>query len=304
MDDATADTFAANEATEQPIDDEQFHDLVRGRIRPLLELAHRLTAICGGELALTRPLSGRLLLESGRMEELLDEYGASHNRRWSRFRALTATLRNFARIGQALAHVQRRLPAYRLQPVATDFLAATGEHLRLVGGVVAEAAAGLLEEAQLLGIEIKDIAPSPEDFVEHLPPGHLVRNREDRITGDTTTTVAHLATEFLNLAAESDLVLAAARVAPADYAACFPDPVSEERLRQLAFRFHNLQSLYDTHVAGTSIDTSDPDLPTLRGHASVIYHLLGIATDLAHYYERHLSPETGDTVLGERPVVA
>jgi len=105
MDDATADTFAANEATEQPIDDEQFHDLVRGRIRPLLELAHRLTAICGGELALTRPLSGRLLLESGRMEELLDEYGASHNRRWSRFRALTATLRNFARIGQGLAHL-------------------------------------------------------------------------------------------------------------------------------------------------------------------------------------------------------
>ena len=77
MDDATADTFAANQAAERPIDDEQFHDLVRRRSRPLLELAHRLTAICDGELALTRPLSGRLLLESGRMEELLDEYGAS-----------------------------------------------------------------------------------------------------------------------------------------------------------------------------------------------------------------------------------
>lgn len=303
MDEATAGKFDAAEAAERLIDDGQFGDLVHQRSRPLLELARRLVAMSGSELALTRPLSGRLLLESGRMEELLDEYGASHNRRWSRFRALTATLRNFARIGQALAHVQRRLPTYRLQPVASDFQAATGDHLRLVGGVVAEVAAGLLEEAGQLGIAIEEIAPSPEDFAEYLPPGRLIRNRDDRITGDTATTVAHLATEFLNLAAESDQMLAAARVAPANYADCFPDPVSEERLRQLAFRFHNLQSLYDTHVAGTSIETADPDLPTLRGHVSVIYHLLGMATDLAHYYERHVSPATGDTVPGERPVV-
>ena len=303
MDDATAEKFAASQVAEQPIDDERFHDLVCERSRPLLELARLLATMGSGKMALTRQLSGRLLLESGKMEELLDEYGASHNLRWSRFRALTATLRNFARIGQALAHVQRRLPAYRLQPVASDFQAATGDQLRLVGGVVADVAAGLLDEAGQLGITIRGIAPPPEDFAQHLPPGRLIRNREDRITGDTATTVAHLATEFLNLAAESDQMLAAARIAPANYAACFPDPVSEERLRQLAFRFHNLQSLYDTHVAGTSVETADADLPTLRGHVSVIYHLLGMATDLAHYYERHVSPATGDTVLGERPVV-
>jgi hypothetical protein len=303
MDDTTSEKFAASQAAEQPIDDERFHDLVCGRSRPLLELARRLAAMGSGKMVLTRSLSGRLLLESGRMEELLDEYGASHNRRWSRFRALTATLRNFARIGQALAHVQRRLPAYRLRPVKTDFQAATGDQLRLVGSVVADVAAGLLEEAGQLGIGIEDITPSPEDFAEQLPQGRLVRNRDDRITRDTATTVAHLATEFLNLAADSDQMLATARIAPANYADCFPDPVSEERLRQLAFRFHNLQSLYDTHVSGTSIETADPDLPTLRGHASVIYHLLGMATDLAHYYERHVSPATGDIVLGEHPVV-
>jgi len=125
----------------------------------------------------------------------------------------------------------------------------------------------------------------------------LARNRGDRITGDTVATVTHLATEFLNLAAEGDLLRAAARVRPADYASCFPDPVSEERLRQLTFRFHNLQSLYDTHVAGTSIESFDAELPILRGHASVIYHLLEMATDLAHYYERYASPHTADAVL-------
>ena len=155
MDEANADTFTANQAAERPIDDQRFHALVRARSRPLLELARRLTATGGGELALTRPLSGRLLLESGKMEELLDEYGASHNRRWSRFRALTATLRNFARIGQTLAHVQRRLAAYRLQPVATDFPAATGEHLQLVGRVVAAVAAAQLSSLGLFAFIIE-----------------------------------------------------------------------------------------------------------------------------------------------------
>jgi len=302
MNESTGHKFAA-ETEERLIGDEQFCDLIRARSRTLFELALGLTARGTGEVILTRLLSGRLLLESGQMEELLDEYGASQNRRWGRLRALVAALRNFARIGRVLAHVQHRLPAYHLLAVDADFHAATGQHLRLVSGVVIAVAAGLVEEARLLGIEISNIAPTPEDFAEQLPSGRLAHNRDDRITTDTSTTVTYLATEFLNLVAESDLLRISARVPPQDYAHCFPDPVSEERLRQLSFRFHNLQSLYDTHVSGTWVETLDPDLSILRGHASVIHHLLKIATDLAHYYERHLSPQTGDGLLRERPVV-
>lgn len=285
------------------IGDREFCDLVSARSRPLLEIASSLAARHAHDVPLTRPLIGRLLLESGQMEALLDEYGARQNQHWSRFRALMAALKNFARIGEVLAYIHRRLPAYRLLPVEADFAAATRERLQQVGGVVADVATDLLEEAQRVGVQVTDLARLPEDFSERLPPGHLAHNRGDRITGDTATTVTHLATEFLNLAAESDLLRVSARVPPEEYAACFPDPVSEERLRQLTFRFHNLQSLYDTHVAGTSIETSDTNLPILRGHASVIYHLLEIATDLAHYYERHVSPRTGDAALRERPVV-
>jgi len=285
------------------IGDRQFCDLVRARSRPLLELASSLTTMRADDIRLTRRLIGRLLLESGQMEALLDEYGAGQNLHWSRFRALMATLKNFAHIGGVLLHVQRRLPSYQLLPIEANFDEATSERLQLVGGVIAEVAASLLDEAQQLGVQVTGIAPPPEDFAERLPPGRLARNRDRRIIGDTATTVTHLATEFLNLAAESDLLRAAAQVPPEEYAACFPDPISEERLRQITFRFHSLQSLYDTHVVGTAIEISDADLPILRGHASVIYHLLEIATGLAHYYERHVSPRTGDTLLRERPVV-
>lgn len=303
MNGSTKTSSAAIQPGEGLIGDSAFCDLFSTRSRPLLELASCLATMQADGALLTRRLIGRLLLESGQMEALLDEYGAGQNLNWSRLRALIAALKNFAHIGGVLAHVQRRLPSYRLLPAEADFDEATGERLQLVGAVIAQVAASLLEEARQLGVQTTGVAPLTEDFSERLPPGRLARNRDHRITGDTATTVTHLATEFLNLAAESDLLRAAALVPPAEYAACFPDPVSEDRLRQLAFRFHNLQSLYDTHVAGTTIETADADLPILRGHASVIYHLLQIATGLAHYYERHVSPSTGDTVLRERPVV-
>ena len=296
-------SLAVGERDEETIADRELCEPVRNRGRSLFAIARSVQAMHAREIPLSRPLLGRLLLESGQMETLLDEYGARQNQHWSRFRALTASLKNFARIGLALAYVQRRLPTYRLLPVEGVFRLATGEQLRLLSGALATIAGALLEEGLAVGIDVSGVAPSPEDFGERLPPGRLARDRSDRIAGDTVTTVTHLATEFLNLAAEGDLLRAAARVRPADYASCFPDPVSEERLRQLTFRFHNLQSLYDTHVAGTSIESFDAELPILRGHASVIYHLLDMATDLAHYYERHASPHTADAVLRDRPVV-
>lgn len=303
MNESTSKALAGGEPVAPLITDEQFCELVCARGRPLLEVACRLTKLPASEASLTRPLVGRLLLESGEMEALLDEYGARDNRHWSGLRALVAALRNFARVGRSLAHLHTRLPSYRLLPVDADFPGATRERLCVVGRVVAEVTASLLEEAHRLGVRLPGTAPAADDLAEQLPPGRLLRNRDDRAAGDASPTVTHLATEFLNLAAESDLLVAAAQVEPEDYAACFPDPVSEERLRQLSFRFHNLQSLYDTHVSGTSIETSDFDLPILRSHASVIFHLLEMATDLAHYYERHVSPRTGDDVLRGRPVV-
>ena len=119
----------------------------------------------------------------------------------------------------------------------------------------------------------------------------------------TSETVTHLATAYLNLAAESELLDVVEKTEPADYARCFPDPVSEDSLRYLKVRFHCLQSLYDTHVSETEIEYQDANLPILRGHISVTFHLLEIATYLVHYYERHLNIRTGDSSLRRKPVI-
>jgi len=79
-----------------------------------------------------------------------------------------------------------------------------------------------------------------------------------------------------------------------------PGSITEESLRSLELRFHNLQSLYDTYVSKTEMEELDDDLPVLRGHISVVFHLLRIATELAHYYERHVESRI-DSCLTLRP---
>jgi hypothetical protein len=74
-------------------------------------------------------------------------------------------------------------------------------------------------------------------------------------------------------------------------------------LRSLELRFHNLQSLYDTYVSGTEAEDLDIDLPVLRGHISVVFHLLKTATSFAHYYERHVNKELCDSSTRFEPLV-
>jgi hypothetical protein len=106
--------------------------------------------------------------------------------------------------------------------------------------------------------------------------------------------VVYLATAFLNLAEEARFLHVAQVQRPDGYAGLIPDPLCEERLRSLEQKFHNLQSVYDTHISDSNMEALDERLPVLRGHISVTYHLLETATAFAHYCERHLaslSPE-------------
>ncbi len=278
------------------IRDEALCEFVRDRARTLLGLARYLDTNRDAEPILARTLLGSLMFEAAQLVELLDAFGAGHNAYWCRFRVLTSTIKQFARICYGLAHLKHALPGYRLRPVDGDFATATRRELISANQVVKNAATQLLSEAIAVGVSAGSRLPTAVDFSEHVLSGRLLNNRVERQVESAAAIVTQLATEFLNLGAESEMLHRSAAVSPNEYADYIPNPVSEDQLRHLTFRFHNLQSLYDTHVAGTKLETLDKDLPTLRGHASAIFHLLETATDLAHFYERHLSAQTGDSV--------
>ena len=271
------------------VDEEAFRALIQKRAQSLLALTSYLSRYERPTACFTRPLLGELLSQAMQLEELLDTYDAGKNCRWCVLRRLTATIKLFSDVSYELLHIRHRVPSYRLLPVDRDFVAATDGALEFTGGVLVRAAREMLSRAAELQLTVPSDQEVGETYAEQLPPGRLANDCGARRVDAVGETVALLATGFLNLASESQDVRAASRTRPEEYALCTAASLTEEKLRSLEFRFHNLQSQYDTHVSGTEAEHGDPVLPSLRGHASVVFHLLKTATLFAHYYERHLN---------------
>jgi hypothetical protein len=269
------------------IDDSEFRALVNGRASALLDVAGRLGAAdleeTGQALGLlTRPLLAVVLSQASQLEELLDAYGAHRNERWRGFRSVVAAMKLFARVHYGLVHLTHGTPSYHLLPVEGDLSAALLATRRFTARVLQTASRRLLAAAGPLGLA----AGKVEVCDERLPAGCLPQDCALRHVDDVAGTVARLATAFLNLVEEASALAREAWSRAADPQR--PALPRETDLRRLAEDFHNLQALYDTHVAHTDAEQVDPELLSLRGHASVVYHLLEAATDLMHHYERHV----------------
>ena len=285
------------------IDDETFQDLISKRARTLLGLARYMTECKSNDKILIRPFLGQLLSQSMQIEELLDAYDAGNNCRWCSFRSLTAAMKLFSDVSYELLHIQHSLPAYRLLPVELDFVKATEGALGLTGAILSRAGKQMISRAEQIGLTIPQGSLREKSYTEELPVGRLPHDCCSRRIETVSETVTLLATAFLNLAAESKDVRAASQAKPEEYACYVLDSVSEEKLRSLELRFHNLQSLYDTYVSGTEAEDLDTDLPVLRGHISVVFHLLKTATAFAHYYERHVNKERCNSSSRFEPLV-
>ena len=283
------------------ISNECFHKLIAERAQTLLALASHLCRCESTGKVLTRPFLGEFFSQSMQIEELLDAYDARNNCQWCVFRSLTATVKLFSDVSYELLHIQHALPAYCLLPIEHDFIEATEKTLEFTGKVLATAARQMLAGAE----QLKLPCPSQDLRIhaEQLPPGRLPHDCAARRTETVAETVTLLTTAFLNLAADSKRIRAAGRAKPEEYAAYLSHSVTEENLRSLELRFHNLQSLYDTFVSGTEAEDLDTDLPVLRGHVSIVFHLLRLGTGLAHYYERHVNKQFCDLAAACRPLV-
>lgn len=282
---------------------DNFRDLIAERSIAYLRAAVFLARQedCGH--ILTRPLLGELLSHSSQIEELLDSYGARNNCRWARFRSLTASIKLFSNVSYELLHIQHALPHYRLLPVQQDFAQSTNDALRFSEQILQEATRRLLDEAKTLKLPVSDKMSLDDFFIEKLPAGRLPHDLAMRKIETVSATVSLLATAFLNLAAESKQVLPKKQKDMKAILCDLTGPVSEEKLRSLELRFHNLQSLYDTYVCTTETEGLDKDLPVLRGHISVVLHLLRTSRDIAHYYERHAGPSAQKIAQGRKRLV-
>jgi hypothetical protein len=270
------------------ISDQTFCEYINRRIRGLMTLAVYVSRNGSIKQCFTRPLLADLLSEATKIEELLDAYGAKNNNHWYPLRRAVAPIKLFSNVSYLFIHILRFLPSYRLLPIDNDFPAATKKALEYTCEILIQSAEALTRQARKLDIEIPEFTPGLEQFSDEMLDGHLSPDRPRHKVASPEETVVYLATAFLNLAEESRFLHNVQNGQVDDYADWIPDPISEERLRNLEETFHNLQSLYDTHISDSNVETLDEDLPVLRGHITVIYHLLQTATAFTHYCERHI----------------
>lgn len=285
------------------ISESEFQKLISKRAQSLLGLVRFVSTCESNEQIFIRPLLGELLSQSMQLEELLDAYDARNNCRWCSFRSMIAAVKLFSDVTYELLHIRHALPAYRLLPIEHDFSEATGQTLEFTGSILRGASEHLLRLSDQLDLPVPPESRREQSYTEQLPPGRLVRNCQAKRPETVSETVTLLATAFLNLAAESKDVRAASKAQPDQYASYLQGAVREESLRSLELRFHNLQSQYDTYVAGTQAEKEDGDLLVLRGHISVVFHLLRTGTMFTHYHERHGSKVPCVMAALQKPLV-
>ncbi len=285
------------------IPEDDFHELISNRARRLLGLASYISGCASNSEFLIRSFLGEFFSQSMQIEELLDAYDARNNCTWCPFRSLIATIKLFSDVSYELLHIQHVLPAYRLLPVEGDFAKATGQTLNFTGDILKKTAKQLLSRASKLNLPVPSEAEREQFYADELHPGRLPRDCKAHKTETVSDIVTLLATAFLNLAAGSKDVRAASRAKPQEYLSYVENSITEESLRTLELRFHNLQSQYDTYVSSTEAEQQDADLLVLRGHVSVVFHLLRTATSFAHYYERHVDKEICEVMAQEEPLL-
>ncbi len=288
---------------ETVLNEEVFRKLVSRRAETLLGIVRHISLCHSGAQIMVRPLMGELLSQSTQLEELLDAYGAGNCCQWCGLRSLIAALKHFSDASYELIHILHSLPTYRLLHIEQNFIEATQKALAFTTKVLRRTADQMLVKADKLGLAIPSQDSREKSYSEGLPAGRLPTHCKTRPIETVAETVTLLTTAFLNLAAESADVRAASRAKPREYASYIRNSVSEEKLRNLELRFHNLQSLYDTYVSGSTAAQLDPALPVLRGHISVVFHLLRVAVLFVHHYERHVNKQPCDSSLRGKSLV-
>ena len=289
--------------TTEFISDDDFRKLLVRRSRKLLIMANYCSQQCCLRMTLTRPFLGEFFSQSTQLEELLDAYGAHDSMKWSPYRSTIAAIKLFSDVSYELLHIRHSLPIYRLLPLEQDFLKSTEQALAFTSDILLRAIFRILKYAHQLELPISSSSGCQADYDEPLPAGQLSYDQPTRKVDTVAQTVTLLATAYLNLAAETKNMLPEGPILPQDYANGNAGMISEDNIRSLELRFHNLQALYDTHVSKTDIESRDTDLPVLRGHISIVFHLLKTATAFAHYYERHVDLHTTDAPLQRDPLV-
>jgi hypothetical protein len=231
-----------------PVDYEDYRQTVIKLTIPVLGLCHFALKSQSNPAFPCRDFLSLFHQKTSRLQELIDSHGAQTNEQWFPFREAVAAAKNFSLVTYDILHIRNSLERYRLLDLQEEFRLKTNGVIVAMKGAILTVAESIISQSERCGVHPgnipMDFQPCEADpFHYRLPVDRAVRH-VDRI-GDQ---VVYLATQFLNLSEDIDVRDVLSEREVESYGECIPHPISEERMRIVEARFHNLQSLYDTYI--------------------------------------------------------
>jgi phosphotransferase system HPr (HPr) family protein len=274
---------------EEVISEGAFVPLLEQESEMLLRLAR--TLVSRSSAPWTRRDYYQLSSETDALEAFLDDHGSRHNRAYHTVRELVACARGFALAGFSVEHLYRRLDSYKLVPAPERQRAEARVEIGRTRAFVQDGLVRLLEalaeELARLGVRLPAQSFPEERFRADVPRPILPRNLEQEEVEDEQLKIAEVASRYLEACAVLERLGVRRIDDTAERERFLAERCSEEQARVHEATVHNLQSMYDTWIKGTTLEAEDERLPVLRGHASAALHLLQAVTHLTHFVERH-----------------
>ncbi len=279
------------------ISEKDFLEIFQKQTSEIMKICAYLNKKETEESLFTKRFYGNITTQARLLEDLLDDYGAKNNRTWVVFRDMVASARYIGYCSYMIQHVRSRYAFYDVKNISeNEFLEKTTQAQEFYNSAIQKVFRSICEEGTSLGLPIPEEKLKEDDFLDVASNKMLPHNLGEDFSSKEEENVVKIASEYLNILRDHEDLLFDRHHTVQEIAVLIPDYISEEKLRKFELRVHSLQSLYDTYLKNTKIETMHPSLNSMRGCISVALHLAEMATTLTHFYERH------ESVLGQKKV--
>ncbi len=267
--------------------DVSFSEKVRIFSYEYLKCCKYISKIATPQHFFTKKLYSNMISSSQLLEDFLDFHGAKNSKAWFFYRELAAAVRHLTTASYSQKHISNRLVFYLLTDTE-DFKKEGEATLEFLSQTLINMAPVILEEAMRLNIPLPESDFTAADFPDVTTSEILPYDIDDINKNQQKENIVHVASEFLNIAREFDQLGFYEPYELEKILTIVPKTVHEVGMRRFEVLVHNLQSLFDTYVIHGGYRFGNRKLKQLRGHFSVVFHLLQGIGRLLHFYERHL----------------
>lgn len=272
------------------ISEKDFLDLFREQTIDILKICRYLKDKGNKDYLYTKRFYGNITTQSRLLEDFLDDYGAKNNKTWIYFRELIATARYMGFSAYMLKHIQNRFAFYELKDEKNRKFSEQTKMIRdFFNTAIKSVFTCISDEAQNLGLSFPEEKLREYDYLDVASNKMLPHNVDEDFSSKEEENVVKIASNYLNILNDYQDFRFDKEYTVNDIERLIPEYISEEKLRRFELSIHNLQSVYDTYIKNTRIETENTALNSMRGCISVALHLAEIATALIHFYERHES---------------